>query len=157
MNVRVEVVDKTGLGLHTEQMVGLVEAVMSAEAAEGTVVVALVDETAMLELNRRHLGLSEPTDVLSFCSADEAPGWPPEGEALPDLGEVVVCPDVVRRYAAEDGCSPGRQLGWTIVHGLLHLLGYDHERDDGEMRRRERALLTELEPLVDSLSLTSSV
>ena len=46
----------------------------------------------------------------------------------------------------------GGQLAWTLVHGVLHLVGYDHEKDDGEMRRRERVLLKDLKPLVQAFS-----
>ena len=64
--------------------------------------------------------------------------------ACPLLGEVVICPALVRRYAAEAGTTSGYQLGWTVVHGMLHLLGYDHEQDRGEMRPREQVLLERL-------------
>ena len=70
-----------------------------------------------------------------------------DGPSPPGLGEVVVCASVVTRYAREDGVDGAEQLAWTIVHGVLHLLGYDHEVDHGEMRDRERALLPELADL----------
>jgi rRNA maturation RNase YbeY len=59
---------------------------------------------------------------------------------------------VVQRYARSDGVDPGQQLAWTLVHGTLHLVGYDHERDEGEMREREKALLKGFDPLVRAIS-----
>ncbi len=138
-------------------MIDLVEAVLDAEGVAGMVTVAFVGEEAIAELNTRYRGLDEPTDVLSFSSAaDDA--WPDQqdsdavAEPVRDLGEMVVCPAVVRRYAEEDG-DPERQLGWTLMHGVLHLVGYDHERDDGEMRERERVLLGDLDQEVRAVSL----
>ncbi len=156
MSVVVEVVDETDLGLPTDRLAELVRAVLKREEAEGAIVVALVEEQAIAELNRRDRGLLEPTDVLSYCAGDDDIEWPGvfEGEGVPpDLGEVIVCPAVVRRYAKEGDCEPGRQLAWTVIHGVLHVLGYDHERDDGEMRLREQALLEELGRLARALSL----
>jgi probable rRNA maturation factor len=160
-----EVIDDGDLGFSAEKVVELVEAVLGADGARGAVTVVCVDEPAIAELNLRYRGLDEPTDVLSFSYGDDWAGWPTwpsstspvgsgpaEGESLPDLGEVIVCPTVVRRYAQEDGLDVCRQLGWTIIHGVLHLLGYDHERDEGEMRRREQALLEELGPVLEALS-----
>ncbi len=135
----VEVVDHTGLRVAQDPIANLVRAVLEAEGVAGNVVVAFVDEAAITGLNARFRDVTEPTDVLSFCYAD--------GE-----GEVVVCPAVVRRYAEEDGADPGNRLAWTVLHGTLHLLGYDHERDRGEMRQRERELLEKLDPSVAAVS-----
>ena len=156
MTVVVEVVDETDLGVPTDRLAELVRAVLEREEAEGAIVVALVEEQAIAELNGRDRGLPEPTDVLSYCAEDGDVEWPGafDGEGVPpDLGEVIVCPAVVSRYAKEGDSEPGRQLAWTVVHGVLHVLGYDHERDDGEMRLREQALLEELGPLARALSL----
>ncbi len=76
----------------------------------------------MAELNGRHRGRPGPTDVLSFpVDGEDLDGWPDEGPP-PELGDIVLCPD-----AAQE------PLTTLLVHGLLHLLGYDHESDDGEM------------------------
>lgn len=163
-------IDKAGLGCPKDRVAALVEAVLHAEGAQGTALIVFVDEPAIAELNGRYRGLNEPTDVLSFSYVDDGadrPGGlfpespvengPVNGVVLGDLGEVVVCPAIVRRYAAEDGCEAGRQVGWTIVHGVLHLLGYDHERDEDEMRGREQALLGELDNLVRALSPSANV
>jgi probable rRNA maturation factor len=148
----VEVVDHTGLVRDARAVVRLVEGVLGAEKTEGAVVVAFIDEKEMTELNGRYRGATGPTDVLSF-PVDQSARWPGEEE---ELGEVVVCPQVVLRYGREEGTDFGQQLGWTLVHGTLHLLGYDHEADRGEMRRRERELLSELKPLVEGLACRDS-
>lgn len=150
----VEVVDRTGTGWSPGHVVDLVEGVLDAEGASGTVILAFVDEEEMTALNGRFRGLREPTDVLSFAREDEEGGWPDAADAVAELGEVVVCPSIVRRYAEEESGDPGRQLAWTLVHGVLHLLGYDHEIDKGEMREREQALLGRFDRLVAAVSPT---
>ena len=98
----------------------------------------LVSDRQMQALNRRWRARDRPTDVLSF-SQHEGPGGAPVGV----LGDVVISVDTARRQAAERGSTVGREADRLLIHGLLHLLGYDHERSDAEarrMRRRERAL-----------------
>ena len=156
MSVVVDVLDETDLGVPIEEVAALVRAVLELEGAQGTVVVAFVEEEAIRDLNVRDRGLPGPTDVLSYCVRDEEADWPGpflEGDTPLELGEVVVCPAVIRRYAEEGGREPGGQLAWTVIHGVLHVLGYDHAEDEGEMRRREQALLEELRPLTSSLRL----
>ncbi len=145
----VEVVDPGGIGWTVEPVAALVVAVLDAERASGSLVVAFVDESRMTELNTRYR-LPEATDVLSFRTGDETAPWP--GDSVKqELGEVIICPAVVRRYAIEEGVSEAEQLAWTLIHGVLHLLGYDHETDEGEMRAREKDLLCCLAPAVDRL------
>jgi probable rRNA maturation factor len=156
VSVVVDVFDETDLGVPTDGVAELVRAVLELEGAQGTLVVAFVEEDAIKDLNDRDRGLPEPTDVLSYCARDEEADWPgpfPEGDASLELGEVIVCPALTRLYAEEGGREPGGQLAWTIIHGVLHVLGYDHEEDEGEMRRREQALLEELRPLTSALCL----
>ena len=160
------------MGCCKEAVAALAEAVLGAEGAEGSLTIAFVDETAIAELNLRYRGLGQPTDVLAFAEADAGDPWPdlfpgdpwPDlfpGERwpdlssgdLPELGELALCLPVILRYAEEDDVEAGRQLGWTIIHGILHLLKYDHERDEGEMRHREQALLEELGPAVETIPL----
>jgi probable rRNA maturation factor len=98
----------------------------------------------MQALNAEHRGLDEVTDVLSFPldGRDELPAGLER-----QLGDVVVCPAQARRQAAEAGVAPLDEVRTLVVHGLLHLLGHDHEADRGEMLAREqqlRALLPQL-------------
>ena len=97
----------------------------------------------MAELNERYRSLAEPTDVLSFSDAgvdDEDWPEPDDLEQEPFLGDVVICPAVASRNATEDGITLDMELRRLIIHGILHLMGYDHENDQGQMRAREEAL-----------------
>lgn len=116
-----------------------------------------VDEAAISDLNERFLAAAGPTDVLAFPMDDEpspagrqpdvggrGPGAPTEVTEPPRIiGDVVVCPSVAARQAAEDARTIEEELDRLIVHGVLHLLDYDHgdERDAAAMRRREDELL----------------
>ena len=102
---------------------------VSPARARGTMTVALVSDARVRALNRQFRRKNEPTDVLSFPS-DET-GY---------LGDVVIARGVATRQARAAGHSLGTELRVLALHGLLHLLGYDHERDDGRMARLERRL-----------------
>jgi len=151
-------------------IVDFVQAILEAEGVEGRLTVALVDEETMAGLNMRYRAANGPTDVLSFSyAAEEAEpvreeeyfpaDFPDEDEehGLPDLGEIAVCPSVVMRYASEEGENPAKRFAWSILHGVLHVLGYDHETDSGEMLLREQVLLRQLEPLVRTVCLPKIV
>jgi rRNA maturation RNase YbeY len=100
--------------------------------------IVLVSDRRMQRLNREWRGRDRPTDVLSF-SQREGPGPAPDGV----LGDVVISVDTARRQANERGEPVAREGERLLIHGLLHLLGYDHERSEAEarrMRRREREL-----------------
>ena len=102
---------------------------------EGEVSVTLLGDPDMAELHGRYLGKSVPTDVLSF--ALHSPGDPP-------LGDVYVGHDTAARHAGEHGTTPGEELVRLAVHGVLHILGYDHPLEDREsspMFQRQEALV----------------
>jgi probable rRNA maturation factor len=151
MTIAVDVVDSTGLAGDRDAVKGLAEAVLEAEGVSGEVAIAFVDEASITELNGRYRESQVSTDVLAFVYAPE-PSWPSEAGSGGVDGEVVVCPQVVIRYAGEEGRDPAAQLGWTLIHGVLHLAGYDHETDQGEMRERECCLLQQFGALVQHLS-----
>ena len=100
--------------------------------------VLVTGDAAIRELNRTWRGIDRPTDVLSFPDGDELPS----GRVL--LGEVVLSLDTARRQAAEEGHDEVRELQELLLHGVLHLLGYDHEVDDDEMSALEIELRTDL-------------
>jgi len=108
----------------------------------GELTVCLVSERKMRELNRRFRGVDAPTDVLSFPPDDR--GAP---EAEPQLGDLAIAVPVAARQARSAGHSLARELRILLLHGYLHLLGYDHERDDGTMLRLQRRLERRLLPL----------
>jgi probable rRNA maturation factor len=105
--------------------------------ARGTVSVAIVSDDRIRALNRQYRGLDVATDVLSFSveASDLEPLTP-----NPCLGDIVIARGVARRQARRARHSEGVELRVLALHGLLHLLGYDHERDRGEMQRTERRL-----------------
>ena len=113
----------------------------AAGVRDGHVAVEFVDASRIAELNSEYRAKDGPTDVLSFpldADDDPLPGVP----VL--LGDVVVCPAVASRQAAERSAPTEDELALLVVHGVLHLLDYDHaEPNEGVvMRRREQELLT---------------
>lgn len=107
------------------------DAALRERAAGGELVVRVVEEAESAALNRDYRGKQGPTNVLSF--AFEAPPGVPSAT----LGDVVICAAVVRREAAEQGKSARAHWAHMVVHGCLHLLGYDHQTD-AEAQRMER-------------------
>jgi len=124
--LRVSVTDRTGRPVPSHGLASWL--VRSAPAsARGTVAIALVTDAAMQRLNRDFRGKNHSTDVLSF------PGDPP-------LGDIAIAVPTARRQAREMGHSLRVELRVLALHGLLHLLGYDHETDRGQMHRAEEKL-----------------
>jgi probable rRNA maturation factor len=116
-------------------------------SAHGDVTVALVSDTRMRALNRAFRGKHSATDVLSFPayakapagkSSGASPGKPSGSERY--LGDIVIAKGVAVRQAAAAGHRLSVELRVLALHGLLHLLGYDHETDDGQMARAEARL-----------------
>ncbi len=91
--------------------------------------VVLVSDKKIKELNRLFRGKNEPTDVLSFQAGQED-----------YLGDVIISTETALRQAQQLGHSLEKELKILLIHGFLHLLGYDHETDRGEMRALERKL-----------------
>lgn len=92
----------------------------------------LTDNDEIAEINREFRGIDKATDVLSFPS-DPFPGAP--------LGSIVISIDKVQSVAQELGHSDQHEIALLFIHGMLHLLGYDHEVDNGEMREKEIELI----------------
>jgi len=123
--------------------------VLAAEDAGPTELgVVITDDATVRELNGRYLGVDEPTDVLSFGlgEKDGAPFTLPPGEA-PSLGEVIISYPTAVRQAEEQGHSVEAEVAHLLVHGVLHLLGYDHveAEEERKMREREKEILAGLE------------
>ena len=120
MGVEVFAADEQGPGhpVDTLSLIKLAEQVLHAEGVRGDAELSIlfVDEQSIADLNKRFAGKDAPTDVLSFpIDEDEAVAGPRE------LGDVVICPEHTQ------------DLVEAVVHGVLHLAGYDHETDDGQM------------------------
>jgi probable rRNA maturation factor len=133
VSVAVEIENRTGWSIDVDAARRVVGETLTAEGlSDGEVGVIFVSPGEMAELNRLHRGTPSPTDVLSFPI--DGRGDVPSG--LPrQLGDVVVCPEV----AAGDSTP----IAVLLVHGALHLVGYDHERDGGEMLSRQAVLVRE--------------
>jgi probable rRNA maturation factor len=131
-------------GLDVSALPRLAERVMTGEdVAEGTGVSILVtDDDEVRSLNRQFLGIDEPTDVLSF--PDEGAEPFPDGGEPPYLGDIAIALPTAVRQAAELGHSLDAEVAHLLVHGLLHLKGYDHVEGpeaEAEMRAREERYL----------------
>lgn len=102
-----------------------------------------IRDREMRRLNCTYRDIDKATDVLAFAyhermsdnEPDHNPGF---------LGDVIISVETAAQYAREQGISFATEINWLVIHGLLHLAGYDHETDQGEMRRLERRLRKEL-------------
>ena len=114
---------------------------MAAAAADAEIVddaelsLLLTDDAAIRVLNRDHRDLDKPTNVLSFPYEDE-----------PLMGDIVFCPSVIYREAREQGKTVTAHMAHLVVHGMLHLMGYDHlnDHDAKEMETLETEILADL-------------
>ena len=123
--VEVELANRSGVEVEADVAITLAQHVLAAEGVEsGELGLVFVDADEMRILKRDHLGVDEATDVLSFPidGLNELPDGEPRA-----IGDVVLCPAVV-----------GDEWRWPLVHGLLHLLGFEH---GAEMEARERVHL----------------
>jgi len=131
----VEVVNRQRrLKLDTDAWSGFANKALNAIGnGESSATIAFVSDKKIRELNRQFRGVDKATDVLSF----------PAGENI-NLGDVAVSVDTAAVQAKENGLSFNDEIAQLILHGLLHLCGYDHETDNGEMNRFELKLRKKL-------------
>lgn len=101
-----------------------------------SITVAFVTRAKIHKLNKQFRSKDKPTDILSF-----------EGFSEEDLGELVLCGDIVDKQARENGHSSREELGYLLIHGLLHLLGYDHEKS----RKQEKVMFAIQDEIFDIL------
>ncbi len=121
------------------EVTGAVRAAAAAQGVgQGEISVTFVEAPAIAALNRTHRGSPDPTDVIAFNLA----------EADAPLGDVYICPEVARESAAERGLAPREELLRLVVHGVLHVFGWDHpegvDRLESEMFRRQEEILSQL-------------
>jgi probable rRNA maturation factor len=156
--LRVAIVTELGLPIRARGLADWLRAAAPARA-RGLVTIALVSDDTMRRMNRRYLGKNRPTDVLSFpafapaegrpgrgASAGRGAGAPTPGGARAKaadrvLGDLAIATGVARRQSGDRGHPYADELRALALHGLLHLLGYDHDSDEGEMARLEARLL----------------
>jgi probable rRNA maturation factor len=154
--LRVGVVDGRGRAVRAPGLAGWLVRV-SPRAARGELTVALVSDAHIRALNRTFRKKDATTDVLSFPAGSSVPGpkssvrarfrgprTPDRGPWIADLGpylgDIVIARGVAARQARRAGHPLGTELRILALHGLLHLIGYDHEQDRGQMRRLEARL-----------------
>ncbi len=106
---------------------------------EEGITIAFVSNRRMRELNKRFRHLDKTTDVLSFPSEQDE-----FSASSPMLGEVAIAVEQAAKQAGENGLNFEQEIAQLILHGLLHLCGYDHERDNGEMNKLELQLRRKL-------------
>ncbi len=97
--------------------------------SEASATIAFVSARRIRQLNRQFRGIDKATDVLSFPAEEES-----------NLGDIAISVEIAVEQAEENGLSLEYEIAQLILHGLLHLSGYDHEKDDGEMNRLELKL-----------------
>ncbi len=141
-NILITVDDLFSAAVSPDELVRITAAVLAAEGiGDAEVGVYITGDETVRDLNRRYAGEDKPTDVLSFSLQ--------EGEefASPDdllrLGEVIISYPTAERQAREAGRETSAEVAHLLVHGLLHLLGYDHAEpeDESVMKAREQELL----------------
>lgn len=145
----VEVSNESGLDVSEVELISVAKFVLAKmdvnPGAELSMV--LLDTAAMADLHMRWMDLPGPTDVMSFPMDELEPGGRPDApEPGPSmLGDIALCPEFAAEQAAAAGHSLGQELALLTVHGVLHLLGYDHAEPDEEkeMFALQRRLLEE--------------
>lgn len=109
-----------------------------ASGLPGTVNVLVTGSAAVRSLNRQFRGKNKPTDVLSFATIASSEAKPRGRATL--AGEIAISADIAAQNALRLGHSPAQEIKVLTLHGILHLAGFDHERDNGEMARKEARL-----------------
>ncbi len=137
-----EVVNRQRLASIDARRIARIADATLAEVGRGssTLTVAFVRDRAIRSLNSKFRANDRATDVLSFPSGnttDPTPGLYFDNKVPEDLGDVVVSTDTAQRQAIEAGHSFDREVDELVIHGVLHLCGYDHETDRGQMNRLE--------------------
>ena len=145
---QVEVVvddQQTAVAIDATRWADLAAAALTCEGARGELTLTFVDVDEIAGLNEEHMGSDGPTDVLSFpLDGVEDAFEPLAASGAPRLlGDVVICPEIARRNAPDHAGTLDDELALLVVHGCLHVLGYDHAEPDETrlMRARELELL----------------
>jgi probable rRNA maturation factor len=145
----VEVANESGLDVSEDELISVARFVIDKMNVhpEAELSMVLLDSTSMADLHMRWMDLPGPTDVMSFPMDELEPGGRPDtpepGPAM--LGDIVLCPEFAAEQAAAAGHSLGHELALLTIHGVLHLLGYDHAEpaEEKEMFALQRQLLEE--------------
>jgi probable rRNA maturation factor len=132
------ILNKKVVGLSEASLARFVLRTRRSLGLQGSVNVMVTSSAAMRSLNVRFRQKNKPTDVLSF------PAERPENGKLGCAGEIAISAEIAAQNAARLGHSPAAEIKILVLHGMLHLAGFDHERDNGAMARKEARLRREL-------------
>lgn len=133
--------DQQAVPVDFDRLGDVARRVAAGEGATGEISIILVDTDRIAELNIEHLGGTGPTDVLAFpIDGLVTEAVDPDGPPV-IIGEVVLCPEVARAQAPPGEAGFAGELDLLVAHGVLHLLGYDHDTEEhaAAMREREEA------------------
>ena len=140
-----KIVDEYGCTFDYNYLPKIIEKTLEMENVKSCIFsVVFINDDAMHNLNKTYRGIDRTTDVLSFAFEDNEK----EKQEIRELGEIFINIPKMQEQAKEYGHSETRELSFLTVHGLLHLLGYDHtlgEKEEKEMFARQEAVLNEFE------------
>jgi probable rRNA maturation factor len=153
MSIEINVQIKRGYGkaVSKKRLQLLAQAALAAEAVAPPVELGIVvtDDGTVRRLNRFYRGIDKTTDVLSFALTEDVADadFITPSDGVSRLGEVIISYPRAVAQAEERGHSVEREIAWLLIHGILHLLGYDHQDDatEARMRQREKAILKEID------------
>jgi probable rRNA maturation factor len=134
--------DEQGLVVDTGRLRDVALRAAAGEGATGEISITLVDAQRIAELNARYLDGDGPTDVLSFPVDGLVTSPPAEDEPPVLIGDIVLCPEIAIAQAPPGPDGAGSEFDLLVTHGVLHLLGYDHDSEAAAaaMRSREEAV-----------------
>lgn len=136
---------RSGAKLNRRDLRAVCTAAVEGEGIDGLALltVTFVDDDEIQQINVQHRGINSPTDVLSFPLVDASVGFALPPDAPRELGDVIVSYPRAVAQAEEYGHSVQREVAYLVVHGVLHILGHDHEvpAEQATMRQREEAAL----------------
>ncbi|MFN8634416.1 MAG: rRNA maturation RNase YbeY [Chloroflexota bacterium] len=145
LEVRFHVRRRSGARLNRRDLRAVCAAAVAGEGVEGLALltVTFVDDDEIQQINQQHRGIDRPTDVLSFPLVDDSVGFALPPDAPRELGDVIVSYPRAVAQAEEYGHSVEREVAYLVVHGVLHILGHDHEvpAEQALMRAREESAL----------------
>ncbi|MFH1451223.1 MAG: rRNA maturation RNase YbeY [bacterium] len=133
----IEVNNLVSIKINKKRLVDIGRTVINGETKEDKdLSIAFVGPKRIRELNNKYRGEDKATDVLSFSAAEDSFF---KKKIFPtELGEIIICPAIVKKNAKEAKTAFSKELKRVLIHGILHLFGYDHEKGEKEKRAMER-------------------
>lgn len=129
----IDIINQTDLSFDTQTIEAIAKDLLAQHKIHKSIELLISDNDYIQSLNCRHRGKNSNTDVLSFPMHSSDPGSP--------LGSIVISNEYVQRLANDLGHTAQQELALLFTHGLLHLLGYDHEIDNNSMREKEKEII----------------